>query len=690
VDAAASVMHCTLTCSRSCAGGYVSLGWATALQPADTGPVAMYPSGDYVLWADSSGAPQLSFRTLAPGAGYVAPAPAPLPARAAVAALSLAGGVLSARLTLPLPPPPPRPTTPSSATYREGWLIWCVGPSHPASLAGELVTHGATKGLDYGGAVLNLLCAPGTPCVVPQPLQLLTQPDRVALAATLAPFAAGLIWRALRWRLDAAERLHQLSLAALSPALARLLPRPVAGWGLAELGWLAAYGSLIGLYLRAAQALYPASPARAVGSLLMPLMAAALLPVQRRSVFNAALGLSFERAIAFHKLAAAGAAAATVAHVALVARARGARELANAQSTEYGHGSAWGTASAALMAALLLLSHPAVRARYWELFRLSHAALAPAALALAYWHATKLGWFLLPLLILHGLDKLAGLPLHALPAQLQPLPDGSVRLAVPTRLSRAPGAGQFVWLCAPALSPIEWHPFSCAGGGGGDEPLLLLVKPMGPGSWTARLAALAAGGARATAVMLDGPHGRLSLRLSRYAVVLLVAGGHGITPFPSVVAELERSFAAQRGLGPLVAAGLVWAARSRGAFDALPGLLPRLERSALFARPQLHLTTAEAEGDETRYARLLAEFESAQAETRAGWKRREGAQPRRLLQGRPDMFGSVAEHVRLAAWHGQPPSSVAVLVCGPQALVAEALEAAAAYGCHAHAETFGY
>jgi ferredoxin-NADP reductase len=44
--------------------------------------------------------------------------------------------------------------------------------------------------------------------------------------------------------------------------------------------------------------------------------------------------------------------------------------------------------------------------------------------------------------------------------------------------------------------------------------------------------------------------------------------------------------------------------------------------------------------------------------------------------------------VAAAAEHGEPPRRVAVLACGPAGLVEAAQAAAAAQGCHFHAETF--
>jgi ferredoxin-NADP reductase len=60
-----------------------------------------------------------------------------------------------------------------------------------------------------------------------------------------------------------------------------------------------------------------------------------------------------------------------------------------------------------------------------------------------------------------------------------------------------------------------------------------------------------------------------------------------------------------------------------------------------------------------------------------------------MQRGRPDVHAAVADFVSRAREEARaPPRRVAVLVCGPPELVEDARAAAAAAGCHFHAETF--
>lgn len=114
-------------------------------------------------------------------------------------------------------------------------------------------------------------------------------------------------------------------------------------------------------------------------------------------------------------------------------------------------------------------------------------------------------------------------------------------------------AGQFVIVrfLAPGFR-WEAHPFSLSRAPGGDA-LRLSIKRLG--DFTRRIPELKPG----TPVVVDGPHGRLTLRACRSDKLLLIAGGIGITP---VRALAEEAVAAGRDTllvyGNRTAAGIVF------------------------------------------------------------------------------------------------------------------------------------
>jgi predicted ferric reductase len=63
---------------------------------------------------------------------------------------------------------------------------------------------------------------------------------------------------------------------------------------------------------------------------------------------------------------------------------------------------------------------------------------------------------------------------------------GHTKLTLSCRPNHAPG--QFVYLAMPSVSLVEWHPFSIASS---TPDLLIIVKDMGPGTFTRALSAVA-------------------------------------------------------------------------------------------------------------------------------------------------------------------------------------------------------
>jgi len=658
----------------------------------------------------------------------------------------------------------------------------------------------------------------------------------LALSGVLVTLGGGVLLKRLRALRFGAEQLSQTApLAKLPAPLRALLPVWLVAWSLPELLLVAGWLITASLYLAEAKEVTGYTDGGKVtnwqkgfggndfiaghawGKLLPPLFSVGLLPVTRNSIFLPLLGVSFERAVALHRLAMMAAIVATAVHVgkmlwkhrlgngllgnngcfggacspkssilenrywvwtadvmnwsitqngAVRVLAAGAQSfgkyplcslpkdcvdtaggnyalavnMTTSGSAQFnaafnacvnratgcaGHGVLYGTLASISLAGLLLLSSPPVRRRAWLLFKLGHLLFAPAFLVLACLHAYMFIPYLVPPLALYALDKLISLSRAAgtYNATVTPLPGGAVRLEVSTTGRLRPiKPGQFMYVQCPAVSAVEWHPFSVVsagfpilppggeagaephapapgwggeaghdslsapmlGGGaavlGGGATATFILKGSGarPGlvgthvnaadvkSFAARLAvrANATQLGRPLAVRLDGPYGSLSLGLERYACVVLVAGGVGITPMVSVAASLL----AQHGAAgsPLRAAWLLWSVRDASVVDAwLPGFVEGLQASQLFASRVA-----------TRATRAPSAAEAEGGKGGAGG----GA--------RLDVAATVDEAVAVAMAGGAEASRVAVLACGPKSLLVSAQGAAAAAGCHFHAEVF--
>jgi len=614
------LLHISLSAQSQ---GYVSLGWSDlygSMSPADVWTVGVvggtFSPLTHYRNADGHAAPAFLFGAV-PGA--------------ALLSASYAAGELLANLTLPLP-----------ASPRARNLIWCTG-----AFDGTMAVHGGRSEQDYGSAELDLLCTPGSSACVLRvgSLRGFTQLDRIALAGFGATLGAAALARWALGRGGAAARaaLH----FPLSRALRLPLPDPPARWGFSELLLLAGYAVTFALYLREALHLFPGDAAHAVGTLLAPSFSLALLPVARDSPLLWLLGASYERAAASHRALTSAAVALVAVHIGLTAQTRGVSALALRAENESGKGNVFGTAAAALMGTMALLSSPPVRAASHALFKASHLLLFPVVLLLACLHATMMIGYIVPPLVLWAVDRALAWRRAATahPARVTRLPGGAVRLEVFTAAPMRMRAGQFAYVCVPSAS-LQWHPFTLAcDPAAADHATFVIGDTGGARCFARRLAALCPPGAEQAEVRarLDGPVGRAPLPLRSYASVLLVCGGVGITPAVSLLADLL----GEKGAGARLA--LLWSVREAEAAAAwLPGWLERMSRVGV------EVTVAVTGG--------------------GGALARPGGAIS-FQAGRPDVGEAVADAVAAARERGLGPHHVAVFACGPAGLVAAAAAA---------------
>merc|ERR1711907_713169 len=121
------------------------------------------------------------------------------------------------------------------------------------------------------------------------------------------------------------------------------------------------------------------------------------------------------------------------------------------------------------------------------------------------------------------------------------------------------GVGQYCFLNIPAISTLEWRPFSISSAPM-DGSLTFHIKSMGSGTFTGRVQELAAvldmqrlecgdgvapTGSYGLGLSIDGPYGR-TLAFKEYSSLLLIGGGIGITPLHCMYRELAVSDAKAR------------------------------------------------------------------------------------------------------------------------------------------------
>lgn len=202
-----------------------------------------------------------------------------------------------------------------------------------------------------------------------------------------------------------------------------------------------------------------------------------------------------------------------------------------------------------------LLSLPAVRRRHHELFQRTHHLLLYLFVGALIAHGSRellypsmLEWFLVGpaviLLVEHALRF--AMASRRVPATLTVLDDDvvEVHVSIPAAAARPSWqsmyrAGQYVFLQVPGVSHFQWHPFTVSTCTGRDVWLHIKTD----GDWTRRVRALAVDACAGTPVPIEvgisGPFGAPAQRFHDYSHTVVVGAGIGVTPFTSVLADLQ-------------------------------------------------------------------------------------------------------------------------------------------------------
>jgi NADPH oxidase 5 len=168
------------------------------------------------------------------------------------------------------------------------------------------------------------------------------------------------------------------------------------------------------------------------------------------------------------------------------------------------------------------------------------------------------------------------------------LPSRVTELAI----ARPPGwdyrPGDFVWVLIPAVSRLEWHPFTISSAPERPDTFTLHVRTLG--DWTDQLQR-SADTLTDARVFFDGPHGAPANDIFASRVAVLVAAGIGVTPFASILQSL---LARRNDPGDLPALRLervyfYWINRDHQAFEWFTEMMEELERKDIHDFFEIHL-----------------------------------------------------------------------------------------------------
>uniref|UniRef100_A0A8C8A7Q0 NADPH oxidase 1 n=1 Tax=Otus sunia TaxID=257818 RepID=A0A8C8A7Q0_9STRI len=226
--------------------------------------------------------------------------------------------------------------------------------------------------------------------------------------------------------------------------------------------------------------------------------------------------------------------------------------------------------------------------------------------------------------------------------------------------------GQYIFINCPAISLLEWHPFTLTSA---PEEDFFSIHIRAAGDWTERLIdTFQQQNPEMPRIEVDGPFGTASEDVFQYEVAMLVGAGIGVTPFASILKSIWYKFQQADQTLKTKKIYFYWLCRDTGAFAWFNDLLASLEQKmaesgkADFLTYRLFLT-----GWDTTIANSVALGFDTATDTVTGLRHK-------TIFGRP-MWNS--EFAAVAAAH--PRSVVGVFLCGPGAL-AKSLQKF----CHQH------
>ena len=416
-----------------------------------------------------------------------------------------------------------------------------------------------------------------------------------------------------------------------------------------------------------------------------------MLPMNRFSVLTALLGISVDRGIMWHKWIAR--------YTIFVLAAHGAGQLVaywyqGNMSSEALDGAASlnGSGEISILAgfAILLTSWKWIRRYLYEGFFRLHWVLFVVFVIFGMIHEGTFIALAVISLIPFALDyylryRVWRRPVNVLAARA--LAADVVRIDFDQQDFHY-SAGQWIMVCIPEVSPLEWHPFSLSSS---PHHSSMVIHCRVLGNWTKRLQRVVLNrpvDASRLSMYIEGPYGTLELPLSDYKSVLLVSGGIGITPLQSVFNSISHDM--RLGLRSMNRLRFAWSVREIDLVHSIHGAqlhslnpnqpAPRLPAafqpdmlSVHHPPPNQTPRAAQADGVQSVVQtsfHLTTGGEKMEPEHLQALRRQYG----HMFQvGRMDVYKLLGEMRDAAKMCGD--TRVAVLLCGPESLVRGAMRA---------------
>jgi hypothetical protein len=266
----------------------------------------------------------------------------------------------------------------------------------------------------------------------------------------------------------------------------------------------------------------------------------------KMNILQFTLGVSWERAILFHKTFGTASLACAAIH--------GIPQLASIGSGLTTDTKAWSGLAMLLALGLQPFLYICLKPYFFELFYFAHLTLYAIIVAFAIIHGATFVWVSV---IIFAADLAIRYIMSSRRVMLtaEAKEGDVVQLTFDKKFNHRPG--QYAFLMIPALGVLEWHPFTISSAPH-EEQMTLHVSRQG--DWTGRLADKVKAGPQQLVGFIEGPYGIPSVNLedSTYQIVVLISGGVGVTPHQAIANHLLRAHERGRPLKKIV---YVWSLR---------------------------------------------------------------------------------------------------------------------------------
>lgn len=303
---------------------------------------------------------------------------------------------------------------------------------------------------------------------------------------------------------------------------------------------------------------------------------AVMLPVTRHSVWPMILGLSFERAIKYHRWLGRLTCVWVLVHFATQIHKYGGEIIGQHHSYTAAEGSGTVFGFIAMIGLLLttLIADAEIRRHAFEAFYYIHIFLGPCAIAFAMAHSLLVRYYMIIPLVLYGIDQLLRFYSNFKTVQvLSAKVLGSeseqkvVRLDLQmTSMSYKPG--QYVFVNFPQISLTQWHPYSISTTPTTPEqPFSIHILDCGNETWSSKVAQSVATNGNDIKVKIDGSYGQPQFPLTTSPILVFVAGGIGVTPLFSMIGYVLQQIVAGHA-AHIKEVHFIWVSRTSTAFTA--------------------------------------------------------------------------------------------------------------------------